>query len=154
MAVVRAPRPEVYFATPFWRAVRGRSSWLVALLLLQSVSSLILARFETLLQRHMIIALFLTMLTGTAGNAGNQSSAAVIAALSAGELQPRRGSFGRVLLRELRAGCLSGLAVAAAAFARVAMTRGGSARTALAVALAMFATVVGAVVAGRGQPRC
>jgi hypothetical protein len=44
-----------YFAVPFWKLVAGRSSWLVSLLLMQSMSSLILSRFSSLLQRHMVM---------------------------------------------------------------------------------------------------
>lgn len=44
----------------------------VSLLCLQSFSSLILQSFQNVIERNIVIALFLTMLTGTAGNAGNQ----------------------------------------------------------------------------------
>jgi hypothetical protein len=46
----------------------------VGLLVLQSMSSFILARNEKLLQEHVIIVRFLTMLVGAGGNAGNQAS--------------------------------------------------------------------------------
>jgi Mg/Co/Ni transporter MgtE len=54
----------------------------------------------SLWQRHLIIALFLTMLTGTAGNAGNQSSAMVIRGLATGEINRRNGW--KVIVRELK----------------------------------------------------
>jgi Mg/Co/Ni transporter MgtE len=38
-----------------------RAIWLVGLLILQSISSFILSEFEAILNKHMIIALFLTM---------------------------------------------------------------------------------------------
>lgn len=44
----------------------------VSLLCLQSFSSLILQSFQNVIEKNIVIALFLTMLTGTAGNAGNQ----------------------------------------------------------------------------------
>jgi len=47
-----------------------------------------------------MIALFLTMLTGTAGNAGNQSSAMVIRGLATGEIH--RGNGIKVIWRELK----------------------------------------------------
>lgn len=52
------------------------------------------------LQRHLVIALFLTMLTGTAGNAGNQSSAMVIRGLATGEIN--RKNAWKVIVRELK----------------------------------------------------
>lgn len=47
---------------PFWRSVSDRAGWLVGLLALQSMSSFILARNEALLQNHLVIIQFLTML--------------------------------------------------------------------------------------------
>lgn len=58
----------------FWRSVSDRAGWLVGLLVLQSMSSFILARNEALLQEHLVIVRFLTMLVGAGGNAGNQAS--------------------------------------------------------------------------------
>lgn len=63
---------ESYFGTPLGRLVASRVGWLLGLLCLQSFSSLILQSFQNVIERNMVIALFLTMLTGTAGNAGNQ----------------------------------------------------------------------------------
>lgn len=65
-------RGESYFGTPLPRLVGSRVGWLLGLLCLQSLSSVILQRFQSVIERNMVIALFLTMLTGTAGNAGNQ----------------------------------------------------------------------------------
>ena len=58
----------------FIRIVQDRAGWLVGLLVLQSMSSFILARNEELLEEHMVIIRFLTMLVGAGGNAGNQAS--------------------------------------------------------------------------------
>jgi hypothetical protein len=67
---------EVVIVVPesFWAMVQDRAGWLVGLLVLQSMSSFILARNEKLLQEHVIIVRFLTMLVGAGGNAGNQAS--------------------------------------------------------------------------------
>jgi len=58
----------------FAAAVKDRAGWLVGLLCLQSMSSFIISRNERLLQEHIIIVQFLTMLVGAGGNAGNQAS--------------------------------------------------------------------------------
>ena len=58
----------------FAAAVQDRAGWLVGLLCLQSMSSFIISRNEKLLQEHIIIVQFLTMLVGAGGNAGNQAS--------------------------------------------------------------------------------
>lgn len=43
----------------FWQSVQDRASWLIGLLVLQSMSSFIIARNETLLQEHIVIIRFL-----------------------------------------------------------------------------------------------
>ena len=58
----------------FKAAFKDRAYWLVGLLALQSMSGLILARNEVLLQTHPVIIYFLTMLVGAGGNAGNQAA--------------------------------------------------------------------------------
>ena len=58
----------------FCDSVFDRAGWLVGLLVLQSLSSFIIKRNETLLTQHAIIVQFLTMLVGAGGNAGNQAT--------------------------------------------------------------------------------
>jgi len=58
----------------FFKSLADRAGWLVGLLVLQSMSSFIIAQNEELLQNHTVIVQFLTMLVGAGGNAGNQAS--------------------------------------------------------------------------------
>ena len=87
---------------PFWAAVKDRSGWLVALLILQSVSSFIISRNEKLLQSHLVIVRFLTMLVGAGGNAGNQASVGVIRGLATGTVNDR--NMNDMLYQELKMG--------------------------------------------------
>jgi hypothetical protein len=68
------PVLETEIEETFFQSVQDRAGWLVGLLLLQSMSSFILARNEALLEEHVVIVRFLTMLVGAGGNAGNQAS--------------------------------------------------------------------------------
>jgi hypothetical protein len=77
---------NVVLPDSFWAMVQERAGWLVGLLILQSMSSFILARNERLLQEHVIIVRFLTMLVGAGGNAGNQASVRVIRGLAIGSV--------------------------------------------------------------------
>ena len=71
----RRPSSKIVLAEEtFWHSVSDRAGWLVGLLMMQSMSSFILARNEALLQEHLVIVRFLTMLVGAGGNAGNQAS--------------------------------------------------------------------------------
>mmetsp|Transcript_117873 Transcript_117873/g.176084 ORF Transcript_117873/g.176084 Transcript_117873/m.176084 type:complete len:421 (-) Transcript_117873:6-1268(-) len=90
----------------FVRVLSDRAGWLVGLLVLQSMSSFILARNEAMLQRHLVIIRFLTMLVGAGGNAGNQASVRVIRGLAVGAINDSNTL--QVLKREALMGvCLS-----------------------------------------------
>lgn len=65
---------EAIPCTTFGSMILDRAGWLVGLLVLQSMSSFIIQRNEGLLQKHLVIVRFLTMLVGAGGNAGNQAS--------------------------------------------------------------------------------
>lgn len=68
------PPQSTHVELPFRRMVYDRASWLVGLLVLQSMSSFIIKRNGELLKKHSAIVQFLTMLVGAGGNAGNQAS--------------------------------------------------------------------------------
>ena len=74
---------------PFRNVLADRAGWLVGLLVLQSCSSFIIARNEALLESHLVIVQFLTMLVGAGGNAGNQAAVRVIRGLAVGTLNGR-----------------------------------------------------------------
>jgi len=65
----------------FW----PRCGWLVSMLLVQSVSTLILGSFQGLLEKHMDLAFFVTMLVGLGGNAGGQSVVLTVRRLALGQ---------------------------------------------------------------------
>mmetsp|Transcript_7447 Transcript_7447/g.20653 ORF Transcript_7447/g.20653 Transcript_7447/m.20653 type:complete len:417 (-) Transcript_7447:2365-3615(-) len=66
--------------------MKDRASWLVGLMILQSLSSFIIKRNEDMLEEHLVIVQFLTMLVGAGGNAGNQASVRVIRGLAVGQV--------------------------------------------------------------------
>mmetsp|Transcript_30022 Transcript_30022/g.60521 ORF Transcript_30022/g.60521 Transcript_30022/m.60521 type:complete len:349 (+) Transcript_30022:88-1134(+) len=141
--------PE-YFKTPLRDLIFRRSGILVALLLLQSVSSVVLSNYQGLIEQNVFLALFLTMLTGTGGNAGNQSSALVIRGLSTGEIN--KSNRWLVILRELMASSAIALVLSGAAFARVLLTHGCNLNAALIISATTFVTVVVAIGGGTAVP--
>jgi Mg/Co/Ni transporter MgtE len=70
----------------FQQNLVNRASWLIGLLIFQSLSSYILSYNEKLLQHHPNIIFFLTMLVGAGGNAGNQATVRVIREIAVGSL--------------------------------------------------------------------
>lgn len=124
-----------YFETPLWKFVWQRFPWLVGLLLLQSISSFILAGYKDTVDKYFIISMFLTMLIGTGGNAGNQSSALVVRGLATGEMNRQNGLS--VLLREFSISIFIAFSLVIVGFFRVYIL-GGSLISAFVVSLALF----------------
>jgi hypothetical protein len=58
---------EKYLAEGFVYTLRGRLPWLVGMLLLQSLTAYVMSKFDTLLQRQIVIAFFLPVIVGTGG---------------------------------------------------------------------------------------
>ena len=140
---------EGYFQTPFWKLVWLRSPWLIALLLLQGVSSSIMANYDTLLRSHTIVAFFLTMLIGTAGNAGNQSGALVIRGLAVGEMTRKNGYL--VMIREFRVSLIMAFVLSVIGFGRVYLTHFDIA-SALAINISLFFIIITSMMLGTFLP--
>ncbi|KAG2392359.1 hypothetical protein C9374_012611 [Naegleria lovaniensis] len=113
----RESSEENYFEQSIFKTVYKRGIWLILLLILQSFSSFILASFEALLQKHIIISLFLTMLIGTGGNSGSQSTIEIVRRITTGEI--KKSNVLSVIWREFRVGILLSLFVGIVAFIRV-----------------------------------
>jgi len=141
---------QSYFGTSIWTHIKQRSAVLTVLLLLQSLSSVVLSRYQGLIERHVFLALFLTMLTGTGGNAGNQSSALVIRGLSTGEIN--KSNSVKVIIREVVTASIIAVILAVAAFARVMFTKGAPLKMALILGFSTYATVIFAIAGGTIVP--
>ncbi len=98
---------------PFQTA-RQRLPWLVANLFTASLSALVISRFETTLTQLVILAALMPIVASTGGIAGTQSLAVAVRALATRELTSANAR--RVILRELAAGLLNGLGLAAILF--------------------------------------
>lgn len=129
--------------------VSDRAGWLVGLLVLQSMSSFILARNEVLLQRHLVIVRFLTMLVGAGGNAGNQASVRVIRGLAIGTIDSSNQN--RFLKREFTMGLALSIVLGLAGFIRAAVFMTPWLET-LAITSSLFMIVIISVALGAMLP--
>jgi len=140
---------QSYFHTSSWQFFINRLPWLVALLLLGTLSSGIIAKFETLLASLPIIAAFMPAMVDTGGNIGSQISALVIRGMALKEIKQK--DWWRILLRELLIGAMLGIVLALAVVLRaVFVTR--TTQVILAVSTALFAVVVASNIIGALLP--
>lgn len=152
-AVTPGTRP--YVRTSPVELFRARIPWLLLLMISATLSGAILNRFEALLP--MVLVLFVPMLMDTGGNSGAQVSVTVIRSISLGEIDRR--SIVPIILKEALCGLMTGAVLAAVAFAKVLLVDRlimqnpeVTLAVALAVALALFATVIIAKLTGALLP--
>lgn len=135
----------------FCQSLTDRAGWLIGLLVLQSLSSFILARNEVLLQHHTVIVQFLTMLVGAGGNAGNQASVGVVRGIAVGTVN--RSNARSVLGREFLMGVALSLILGLAGFIRAKAFSIPWMET-IAITTSLFLIVVISVIVGATLPLC
>lgn len=143
--------PEPYKEKSVESELSGRLPWLVGLLVFLTVSSAILEYYDGLLQKHLIIAFYLTALVGCGGNAGSQAASLVLQALATGELVPSLKDLGSVLWKELQVSLGIAFVLAAGVALRILLF-GGPMSDAAAIAVAMAITVSFSVIFGASAP--
>jgi magnesium transporter len=90
---------------------RQRLPWLIINLFTASLSAFVISRFEDTLSAIIILAALMPIVASTGGIAGTQSLAVAVRALATRDLTASNAR--RVVLRELGAGLLNGVALAA-----------------------------------------
>jgi magnesium transporter len=139
-----APIKHAYFDTPFARLFYQRASILVILLLVQTLSTIIIGKYEVLLGSFLMM--FITMITSTGGNSSSQTSALVIQGLISGEITD--SNIMRFLKRELFMALAIGASLGVISFVRVYLTHTGNVWGNLAVSVSLTVIVVVSVMLG------
>ena len=98
--------------TSYWEATkfvlyRARIGWLAALVLVNLVSSGVIAAYEEVLEAVVALAFFIPLIIDTGGNAGSQSATMMIRAISTGDVGLKQ--WFRAFTKELVIGIAIGL---------------------------------------------
>lgn len=144
------PSEKPYLKTSVFSLAKNRVLWLMILMLSATVTGSILGKYEAAFISLPVLVTFIPMLTDTGGNTGSQSSTLVIRGMALNELSLK--DVGRILRKELAVSALVGLALASANFLRIILTHPGSYTMAVAVSLALYATVIIAATIGSMLP--
>ena len=110
-----SPIKESYFETSFWKLFGQRSSILILLLFVQSISTSIVTHYQTVLASFLM--LFTTMLISTGGNTSSQTSALAIKGLATGEIDTQ--NYTRFIKREFSMSFVLGIVLSVFSFVRV-----------------------------------
>jgi magnesium transporter len=127
------------------QTARQRLPWLVANLFTASISAFVISRFEGVIASLVTLAALMPIVASTGGIAGTQSLAVAVRSLATRDLTSANAR--RVVARELGAGLLNGLALAAI-LALAAYLVFGDIRLGEVLALAMICNQVVAALGG------
>lgn len=145
-----APSEKPYLKTGVFTLAKHRILWLLVLMISGMITGGILGQYEAAFAAMPLLVTFIPMLTDTGGNAGSQSSTLVIRGMAVGDIELR--DFLRVFWKEFRVSLLVGAVLSAVNFVRLIITYPGNEMIALAVALALFVTVLLAKTVGGVLP--
>jgi magnesium transporter len=123
-----------------------RLPWLIALLFLGLGTASLINHFDTLVAQASVLAVFVSLITGTAGNAGTQSLAVAVRRLALHD-DESDNSFFKMILSEILTGMITGLVTGVTIFAVVSLWK-GNIILGFAVGMAMFAAITVANLAG------
>ena len=107
------PLEYSYFGTSFLNMLRKRLPWLAMLLLIQTLTTLTMANFNSM-QLFVILVIFVPLINSPAGNTGSQMAGLMIRGLAVAEIE--LSDWRRVLKHELLRGLAMGLVLAVMGF--------------------------------------
>ena len=100
---------EERLSTPVWRSLLWRHPWLQVNLLTCFVAGAVVAFFQGTLDKVVLLAAFLPVMSGQSGNTGCQALAVALRGLTLGDLRP--GEERRLVLKEAILGLVNGALV-------------------------------------------
>lgn len=112
---------EAVAETPL-KASLKRLPWLVTLLFLGMSTATLISHYESLITEASILAVFISLITGTAGNAGTQSLAVAVRKLAISDEKDM--NFFKLILSEVLTGLLTGCVTGAVIFVVVGFWKG------------------------------
>lgn len=130
--------------SPLKSATR-RLPWLITLLFLGMATATLIGKYEILVSEASILAVFISLITGTAGNAGTQSLAVAVRRLAIND--DKASSFLRVLMAEVMTGLVTGAITGLTIFAIVSIWKGNPI-LGFVIGIAMMAAITVANLAG------
>ena len=105
---------DPYLETPTFKLVLKCFPWILALMVLQVFTTMILSGFESEIGKFAILAVFTPLIMDAGGNSGGQTTTMIVRSLSLDEFSGK--DYGRVIWKEIRVASIIGAIVATFAF--------------------------------------
>jgi len=153
------PMEESYLEAPFLTIWKSRVSWLSLLFVAELATFTMMAHFDQVIGKVLVLAFFVPLVMSTGGNSGSQAATLVTRALALGEIKVR--DWIRIMRHELLMGLALGFALGAIGFVRAfcftseAMLESGGQHVSRALlslticltvtAICLFGTIIGSM---------
>ena len=105
---------DPYLETPTFKLVLKCFPWILALMVLQVFTTMILSGFEGEIGKFAILAVFTPLIMDAGGNSGGQTTTMIVRSLSLDEFSGK--DYGRVIWKEIRVASIIAAIVATFAF--------------------------------------
>lgn len=136
------PLDRNYSTTGVLSLYKKRIGWLLALVLMNTISAAIITFYEHRLSAALGLIAFIPILLGTGGNVGAQSATLIIRSLVTRDIKPSR--WASALLKECAVGVLLGVSLAVVIWA-LSMAKATSGAHALQLGITVSVTMVAIV---------
>lgn len=154
MAISGEVEERDYLDIPFLVHFKKRIPWLLSLFLVGNFSASIIDHFDVVLNKYVILASFISLITATGGNTGSQAASVVLRAITLQEIDFK--DFFKVVFKEFRIALFMGSILAVILFARVFLVNlegdTESIKIAVGISLALIAQIVSATAIGSTLP--
>jgi magnesium transporter len=110
---------EPYLQIGFFALLRKRTPWLLVLFVGQMFTAAAMGFFEDAISSAVVLSLFIPLIISSGGNSGGQATSLIIRAMALQELG--QSDWRRVMGRELGAGLVLGLLLAAVGVLRIVL---------------------------------
>lgn len=117
MGIVPSVDELSYLDTSTILHFKKRVLWIVCLAAVGLISGVIVHHYQSVVEKLIILALYMPMMAATGGNSGSQAATVVIRALSLGEIQDNE--WLRILFKEAKISFLLSFCVAALVFIKI-----------------------------------
>ncbi len=127
------------------KAATRRLPWLITLLFLGMATATLISKYEVLVSEASILAVFISLITGTAGNAGTQSLAVAVRRLAMSD--DKKNNFLTIVVGETLTGLVTGAITGGTIFLIVTVWKGNP-TLGFVIGIAMMAAITVANLAG------
>lgn len=158
MGIVPSEDEDTYLSTSTFEHFSKRVGWLTALAAVGLISGFIIHHYQSTLEKILLLAIYMPMMTATGGNTGAQAATVVIRAIALQQAQTK--DWYKIMFKELKISCLLSICVALLIFIKINyLTNPSETGTELsllsiasAVSLAIACQVISSALIGAGLP--